>query len=160
MAKQADNKRHAGGRPSKLTPAMSRRIILGVSLGLSYQRTCDLAQIPYRTVRRWILRGEQEQAGKFWRFCQAIKKAEAAGVIVCLTRIHKAAEDDWRAAAWFLERRFPEAWARRRRNIHANPDGSAVAGRLSEHMTKVYGGAAPTPRDLRQLIAGSCLSSP
>lgn len=42
-----------------------------------------------------------------------VEKAEASAEFHLADRIHEASLDDWKAAAWILERRFKERWARR-----------------------------------------------
>jgi hypothetical protein len=43
----------------------------------------------------------------------ALRTAEAEAVIKNVEVITRAAQDgDWRAAAWFLEHKYPDRWAR------------------------------------------------
>ena len=47
------------------------------------------------------------------QFLQELKKAEVEGEAVAIQVIRKAASDGtWTAAAWLLERRFPQRWSR------------------------------------------------
>lgn len=48
-------------------------------------------------------------------FRAAVESAEAKAESYYVTIIHEAARDDWRAAAWWLERRRPDSYARRER---------------------------------------------
>jgi transposase len=97
------------GRPSKLTPETQVALLEGIELGLSYERACSLAGIHYATLRRWIVKGETAKSGEFREFCEALRGAEARGVAAMLELIRQSAnEGQWRAAAWILERRYPE----------------------------------------------------
>lgn len=42
-----------------------------------------------------------------------IKQARAAAILQAQTRISAAAGEDWRAAAWYLERTLPEIYGRK-----------------------------------------------
>jgi hypothetical protein len=109
------NLRRPLGRPSKLTAQRFTRLVAAVAVGATYRQACDFAGIEYRTLRRWLVRGAQDEAPpEFREFCHAIKKAEATAVLRCLERINAAAASGvWQAAAWLLERRYPDAYGRR-----------------------------------------------
>lgn len=58
------------------------------------------------------LRGIFDDRSQDWRAC-ALRTAEAEAVITNVEVITRAAQDgDWRAAAWFLEHKYPDRWAR------------------------------------------------
>jgi transposase len=89
------------GRPTKLTPEVQERIVTALRAG-NYRETASRhAGISYMTFRRWEMKGE------------AIKKAEADAEVRDLELISKAAEEQWQAAAWKLERKYPQRWGRR-----------------------------------------------
>jgi hypothetical protein len=60
-----------------------------------------------------MLRGKNGRRGKFHAFYAAVKRAEADGEMRDLALIAKAAEDNWQAAAWKLERKYPAKWGRK-----------------------------------------------
>lgn len=49
----------------------------------------------------------------FWEFREAIKEAEAEAEISRLVKIESAADEHWQAAAWWLERRYPDRYGRK-----------------------------------------------
>jgi hypothetical protein len=65
-----------------------------------------------------MARGKKERRGKFRDFWDAIKKAEAEAVFDRVQCI-KAASDKgtWQAAAWWLERRYPDEFSSDKRTI-------------------------------------------
>jgi hypothetical protein len=74
---------------------------------------CRAAGIHYNTLLAWEKKGESEKSGEFSEFLDALRKAEADAVIKNVEVITRAAQDgDWRAAAWFLEHKYPDKWAR------------------------------------------------
>ncbi len=102
-------------RPTKLSPQRQAQICEYVAQGHSREIAAQACGIAATTVYRWMKRGETEPDGPFGEFCMALKRADAEAEIACLRRIKAAAEaGDWRAAAWMLERRYPEKWGRRR----------------------------------------------
>lgn len=50
---------------------------------------------------------------KLMEFSDALEKAMAEGELGSLSTVRRAAEDNWQAAAWMLERKFPMKWGRR-----------------------------------------------
>jgi transposase len=101
------------GRPTKLTPEVQERIVTALRAG-NYRETASRhAGISYMTFRRWEMKGEAVKSRKFCEFCEAIKKAEADAEVRDLELISKAAEEQWQAAAWKLERKYPQRWGRR-----------------------------------------------
>lgn len=106
----------AGGRPVKLSDTVQHTIVAALSVGATHEHAALSAGVSYRTFRRWMARGETATRGQFWQFCQAVKNAEANAAVRWLALIEKAAnEGTWQAAAWKLERRYPELWGRRDR---------------------------------------------
>ena len=104
------------GRPvgsTRLTKGIREAIIKGIRLGLTYDRAARLAGIHPRTFYLWKQKGAQGKAPVYVHFLQALKKAEVEGEAAAINQIVKAAKDGtWQAAAWLLERRFPQRWSR------------------------------------------------
>jgi hypothetical protein len=91
-----------------------------MTLGMPVKLACDYVGISVGTYYEWMARADPEKKGKnppkpeHIEFANAVKQAISKGTGTLLARIRKAAEDPtkWQAAAWLLERRFPEEFAR------------------------------------------------
>lgn len=89
----------------KLTPDVQKRICDAIAIGATYDLAAKYGGVAYETFRRWR---ENNRA-----FCAAIEEAEGRGAIGWLAKIERAAnEGSWQAAAWKLERRYPEDYGR------------------------------------------------
>ena len=100
-------------RPSKLTPQVQAAIVASIANGATRQAAADLAGIGAATVREWIARGEGRDPDRpatpeLEDFAAEVRRAEASLEIRCVETILES--DNWRAAAWLLERRFPDRW--------------------------------------------------
>lgn len=94
------------GRKTKYTQDTIDRLTQAIELGASRTMACQFASISFQTFSVWM--NDKPE------FSDAIKKAEATGALKWLARIEQAASDgSWQAAAWKLERRFPEEFGRR-----------------------------------------------
>jgi transposase len=107
------------GRPSKLTEEVQNRILRAVQAGNWLETASAYAGVDASTVRRWIAKGEADDAEEPYRsFCAAIKQARAEAEIRAVALIQKAAQDGtWQASAWYLERSHPDRWGRKRLEI-------------------------------------------
>lgn len=114
-------------RPTKLTPEVEGRLVHAISVGASYKDACAYAGISYQTFLNWKKRAQriveqaedsddelEELTDQFVEFFERIKRAQGEAAVGWLTTINKAAHDDWKAAAWALERRYPESFNLRR----------------------------------------------
>jgi hypothetical protein len=81
--------------------------------GHTYRAACTLADIGERTFFRWMAEGDGAPEGTLARqFWQLVRKASTDAIHRNLMVIQHAAKKNWTAAAWFLERRCPEDYAR------------------------------------------------
>ena len=104
------------GRPTKLTPALQQKICEAVRAGNYLQTAAAFAGVHKTTLHRWLRFGAEEQRGQYHEFAQAVEKAQADSEARDVALIAKAAgEGVWQAAAWRLERKFPDRWGRRDR---------------------------------------------
>lgn len=119
-------------RPSKLTPEVSERIVRAIRAGNYPEVAAAHAGIHASTYYRWMergaLAGEAPEDDPYRHFraevARALADSEAAEVGLV---VQAARGGDWRAAAWVLERRFPDRWARRERveQVHELKDSEA-----------------------------------
>jgi hypothetical protein len=65
------------------------------------------------TLREWIKRGAREGAGRYHDLAVAIDEASGHAEVRAVAIIGKAAETQWQAAAWMLERKHPDRWGKR-----------------------------------------------
>lgn len=105
--------------PRKLTEDVEKRLCEAIALGCSKTMASRLAGVDPSTLWRWTEQGEadlaQEKDSAYCKLRNGLKKAEAAFQAYALTVIHDAAPKNWQAAAWLLERKHPEEWARKDR---------------------------------------------
>ncbi len=102
---------------SKLTPETQRRIYQAIRAGNYKEVACQFAGISGTTLRNWVNRGkESREKGndkcRYYYFLRGLEEAEAEAEVRNVAVIQKAAEKQWQASAWILERRHPERWAR------------------------------------------------
>ena len=111
------------GRPSKLTPERAQAIALAVSEGHYLQHAAAAAGVARSTVHNWLARGrlarERLDGGgepepdeePYLDFLDTVEGAERCAAELGIAPIRDAMErGDWRAAAWYLERRLPSHW--------------------------------------------------
>lgn len=92
-------------RRSKYTPETVERILQAVRVGSTDEHAAEYGGVDGSTFYRW-LNSKSE-------FCDAVTRAKAEARTQSLARIRKAGADgDWRADAWFLERRYPQDYGR------------------------------------------------
>ncbi len=95
------------GRPKGsgivVTEQKAKEILAVLSFGGSIRDAADYTGISHQSILRAM---ERDTA-----FADQVKKAEATGKIKHLRRIGES--DAWQASAWFLERKYPDEYARR-----------------------------------------------
>jgi len=101
------------GRPTKLTPEVQKTICDTVSGGGTDRVACLRAGISVSGLGEWKRRGAAGEE-PYAAFLAAYKRAEGDFGLRNLALIGKAAQDGtWQAAAWLLERRYPEEYGRK-----------------------------------------------
>ncbi len=126
------------GRRCKLTPELQDRIVELIRAGNYIETVCQAVGIGKTTFYRWLERGRNSKTkkGKFWEFWNAIKKAESEAEAFYLDQIRKAAvEGRWQAAAWYLERKYPDRWGRKDRHELSGPDGGPIELEVKGYVT-------------------------
>lgn len=102
------------GRPCKLTPEVQERITQALNVGAYRAEAAIYAGIAASTFYSWMERGEadreHDRVTEFSQFVDAVELAEARSEILLLGLITKAAERDWNAARWRLERKARTRW--------------------------------------------------
>lgn len=102
-------------RPSKLTPEVQQRIVQALTAGNTRETVARYAGIDPASFYGWLKRGEAAGSGPYFEFFNAVKKAESDATVHAVAIIHQAMPKNWQAAAWFLERRYPDDWGRKDR---------------------------------------------
>ena len=116
-----------GGRPTMLNEETQHKIVTAIKEGNYIETASAYAGIDKSTLYDWLKRGEREKQriksdnsakikkdeAKFVQFSNAVQKALAESEMRDVSVIGKAAENQWQAAAWRLERKFPEKWGRK-----------------------------------------------
>ena len=111
------------GQPLKLLrPGVKEKFLSALAKGASYQIACGYAGISYQTLRRWIkyaeaiieLHEEQIEVHEdkvYFDFYCDLRRVESYAALKWLEKIDNAANSNWQAAAWKLERRFPDDYS-------------------------------------------------
>ena len=111
------------GRPLTLTADLSRELISLLQRGLTQTDACAAVGLARSTFYDWLARGRDLTLAnpdqmtieelRLSEFSDAVAGARARAKADALAAIRLGMRDDWRAAAWFLERSFPAEYGRR-----------------------------------------------
>jgi hypothetical protein len=105
------------GRRTKRTPETAAKICEAIRKGVTYKLACDYAGICFETFNEWR---KADPA-----FSDQVKDAEGEGVVELIDIIRQSARENWTAAAWILERRYPQDYGRRVHE-HQGKDGEEL----------------------------------
>jgi transposase len=100
------------GRP-KLDPHVTQKICDLIRAGNYFEVAATAAGVHRSTVHRWMRHGREQKRGRYKKFLTAVEKAQAEAESRDVALIAKAASEDWRAAAWRLERKAPRRYGTR-----------------------------------------------
>ena len=92
------------GRPSKKVEPIVTALLRAIETGLPYTLCCRLVGISYDSLMTWK-REDPE-------FNQKVEAAAAKAAARLLAKVERQARNNFAAAAWILERRFPELFSR------------------------------------------------
>jgi len=96
--------------------------------GVSGEVAAQAAGIGRTTLYCWKAKGERQARGIYRDFAYAIKKAEAEVEIIAAATVRQAMPTTWQAAAWMLERRWPQRWSKSDRlQLELQQDARAIA---------------------------------
>jgi transposase len=136
------------GRNTKLTKQVQAKIVRLLKQGNTFEVAALSAGISRSTFYNWlqlgeIIDGEDRPEELYIDFREAIEMAVAQAEADRVKTIMDAAKGtgrykdaaDWKAAAWFLERRNPEEWGRRDR-LKAEIDHSGEVAQKNEYDIK------------------------
>ena len=133
-------KRHPGGRPPKISEEITEKIMVYIRSGAYVETACVACGVVKQTFYNWlkianaarvkieagesVTRKERECV----KFLDALEKAMAEAEMIDVMTIRKASAENWQAAAWRLERKFPDKWGRRDtvRNELSGPNGAPI----------------------------------
>lgn len=95
---------------TKLTPEIQKRLVDALKKGNYRIIACALVGISDRTLREWIFKAEVEGDARYTELAKQVREAEAGIEQIVVARILSAGRREWKADAWYLERRFAQRW--------------------------------------------------
>ena len=101
------------GRNTKLTPAVHAKIVELIEGGNYDTVAFTVAGVGESTFYRWLEQGEAAQSGKKREFWEAVREARVTAESNMVAIIVAAAPKNFQAAAWYLERKYPDRYGRR-----------------------------------------------
>ena len=109
----------------ELEPELAARIITYIRAGSYLETAAAAGGVNKSTLHRWLQRGSEGEE-PFAKFCDQVEAALAEAELRDLARIDRAADSNWQAAAWKLERRNPKMWGRREYTQVTGADGGPI----------------------------------
>ena len=128
------------GRRRVLDDTKRREICALLSAGVSLQKTAEYVGCSRSTIQREMRRNSE--------FRERVQRSKATPQLGPLQAMRQAAQSNWRAAAWMLERADPEQFGRR----HANTLGRRELRVLARDLMAIFNDAVDHPL-LRQQVA-------
>jgi len=130
------------GRRTLLNQARKDIIIKYISNGNYLKTACMAAGISEQTFYNWLHRAEVggDNGNKIYvEFFEELKRAEAKSIAKNVETIQKASKNvnQWSAAAWLLERKYPADFGRR---VELEVGPSKVLLALQEQARQLSGG--------------------
>ena len=126
---------HPVGRPPKITSEIVEEICDLVIQGKSFARAAAARDISESTIYRWIALGKKQESEPIYReLVERLSESCEISEFEALQTIRKTISypDNWRAAAWLLEHRFPAKYGKNqsrnmspREAINSEPDEGA-----------------------------------
>ena len=110
------------GRQLLLNPDRHKRIVNFIKGGTTITNACAAVGISQEAFFTWMRHGRSGRR-RYAAFFKDIEEAKAMARLRLERVIIEAAPEDWRAAAWMLERQHPSEYAARSevRTIHELP---------------------------------------
>ena len=127
--------------------AQQEGLLKAVAEGNTYEVSCRVMKISHNTFQSWRETDPTFQA--------KVEQAQAKAISGNLAVIQQAAQSGkhWQAAAWWLERKYPQDWALRQviavegnliaemeKRLHAGRERAAAAGRTAKALLGTGGG--------------------
>jgi hypothetical protein len=109
----------------KFSPDVQQRICDAIALGATYDLAAKYGGVTYETFNEWRKHKPS--------FSEALQEAEGRAAIGWLTKIeHAATQGTWQAAAWKLERRYPDEYGRTVQQLQGKDGGPIQQATLIE----------------------------
>lgn len=104
--------RRPPGRPSLLTPQLSKRIVSAIRNGSYIEEAAEAQGVSRQLVYQWLQQGNEGKTPLHVAFLDAVTRARAQDAVASMALINRAAklesgDVEWKAAAWKLERKLP-----------------------------------------------------
>ena len=110
----------------KLDDRKRQRVLGMIAMGSSRRQAAKMVGVHAATIGRAVARDP--------KFAEDMREAEMLGRNRPLRAMYDAVDKHWRAAAWMLERRCPEEFARRKPETYALRDVREIVDRLLEEV--------------------------
>lgn len=126
------------GRPTILNDELASRIVAVLRAGGHVETAATVAGVARARISEWMRRGDpagnEPRDAPFRRFRERVEQARAECEARNVALITQAATQNWQAAAWLLERSYPERWARpsQRGDLAPTAEPAAPADAFSE----------------------------
>ena len=131
---------------TKLAPELQEKILLHLRLGAYVETAAACAGIHKDTFYEWMKKGARGQQ-PYVAFAEAVTRAVAESESRDLATVLKASVKYWQAAAWRLERRFPEKYGRFDRvKVEGKVEHEGGASLVAKLAKLIDGGAEPKKR--------------
>lgn len=113
---------------SKLTPQLQEEFCKAIENGASILGACGHVGITEKTYYNWIHRAEEAKTRtKYVKFKECVETAKEKALFNFEQVIVSASMEHWQAAAWMLERRYPNMYGKREK-IEADVTHKGLSG--------------------------------
>lgn len=101
------------GKPI-ISEAIAAKLVASLREGNYVPTAAKAAGISRSVFYKWLARGKSNapEDKPYRELRERVEHARAEGEAALVARIANRATADWRAAAWILERQYPERWGR------------------------------------------------
>jgi alkanesulfonate monooxygenase SsuD/methylene tetrahydromethanopterin reductase-like flavin-dependent oxidoreductase (luciferase family) len=130
------------GRKTLLDDDVTDKLVAILSAGNYTDVACRAVNLSRRTFDSWMTRGKSsaESDARYRNFRERMVEARARGEVHLVAQIARASAESWQAAAFLLERQYPERWGRvsvRMRDDTTQPPDEAQTSSPDDPFTEV-----------------------